>query len=340
MDRLKQVRLLTIGIGVLCLALVGCAERPVGSKQRPFTMYFVPFQDADSITLVADRMVDLVSQRVSQVLYGKDTGFYIKSSVPTSYVAVVEAFGTKKADFAALTTFSYILCRDIKKYDIEALISLVRGHGEKTYRGQIIARADSGIRSIEDLAGKKFAYTDPASTSGYILPSSLFRKKGIELGESVFAQKHDNVVTMVYQGQVDAGATFHSTPEVHKKDGKEVKVYRDARIRVVKQFPDVIDKVKIIGFTDSVPNEPWVIRKQLYADSKKNELVKRTIRDALIEFGQTEQGKKDLKQLYTVTGLAPATDSMFDGIRKIILSSELDLESLVGRKKPKPKKKG
>src|SRR5690606_17745430 len=135
-----------------------------------------------------------------------------KAAVPTSYIAVVEAFGTKKADFAAFNTFSYILAKDIKKYDVQAFINVVRGEGETHYKGQIVARRDSGIKTIQDLNGKKFAFTDPASTSGYILPQKLFNDAGITLGGTVFAQKHDNVITMVYQKQVDAGATYYSEP--------------------------------------------------------------------------------------------------------------------------------
>jgi D-methionine transport system substrate-binding protein len=70
---------------------------------------------------VSAEMAKFVSKYVSQKIYNKDEGFYVKSSVPTSYIAVVEAFGTKKADFATFSTFAYILTRDIKKYPIEAV---------------------------------------------------------------------------------------------------------------------------------------------------------------------------------------------------------------------------
>jgi ABC-type phosphate/phosphonate transport system substrate-binding protein len=51
----------------------------------------------------------------------------------------------------------------------------------------------------------EIAYVDPSSTSGFILPKALLDQKGIKPSESVFAMRHDNVVTMVYQKQVDAG---------------------------------------------------------------------------------------------------------------------------------------
>ncbi|MEI7440470.1 MAG: phosphate/phosphite/phosphonate ABC transporter substrate-binding protein, partial [bacterium] len=201
--------------------LISCSESKVGTKNRPFAMYFIPSVDAQKLTNVSAEMAKFVSKYVSQKIYNKDEGFYVKSSVPTSYIAVVEAFGTKKADFATFSTFAYILTRDIKKYPIEALVLTKRANGEKTYKGQIIARADSGIKSLADLKGKTFAYTDASSTSGFILPSKMLKDQGIQVKNSVFALKHDNVVTMVYQKQVDAGATYYSSPETVEVNGKK-----------------------------------------------------------------------------------------------------------------------
>jgi phosphonate transport system substrate-binding protein len=311
--------------------LVGCSQPPVGSKKRPFTMYYIPSVDAQKITTTADKVTQFVSRYVSQKLYGQDSGFYVKSAVPASYIAVVESFGTKKADFAALTTFSYILAKDIKKYDVEAVLEVLRGNNERTYKAQIIAHKDSNIKTLEDLKGKKFAFTDPASTSGYILPSKLFKDKGIQLGETVFAQKHDNVVTMVYQKQVDAGATYYSAPKTTELNGKKIEEITDARARVKTQFPDVEDKVKIIGFTQEIPNEPWVLRSNLLADPQKNKELKDLIVESLLEFVKTDDGKEMLTILATGSGLERVGDSEYNDIRQIVLQSNLDIEKIVAK---------
>lgn len=113
------------------------------------------------------------------------------------------------------------------------------------------------IKSIEDLT-KKAAYVDPASTSGYILPLKLLKDKKIETKETVFALKHDNVISMVYQGQVDAGAAFFSPSHKNEKGEEEIE---DARRLVKTQYPDVEKKISIIGMSDSIPNDPFVFRK-------------------------------------------------------------------------------
>lgn len=292
-------------------------------------MYFVPSSDAQGILASGNQIADYLTKAISQKLYGKDTGFYVKAAVPTSYVAVVEAFGTKKADFAALTTFAYILARDYKNYDVEAVLSIERYGNERTYKGQIITHKDSGIKSIEDLKNKKFAYVDPASTSGFILPAQLFKQKGISLGETVFALKHDNVVTMVYNRQVDGGATFFQSPNITVVDGKKIEEINDARARVKAQYPDVEDKVKIVSFTEEIPTEPWVLRKNLHADPELNEKLRTAIIDSLVEFSQTEEGKKVIKALSMGQAIFRINDAHYDSVRKIIKDSELDVAKLM-----------
>lgn len=319
----------------LMLALSGCADAPVGSKKRPFTMYFVPSVDAQQITTSTEALTKFVSKEVSQKLYGTDEGFYVASGVPQSYIAVAEALGTRKADFAAFTTFAYILAKDIKKFDVEAVFTVVRGKDEMTYKGQIITRSDSKINSIEDLKGKKMAFTDPASTSGFILPSQLLKSKGIQLGDTVFGGKHDSVVTMVYQGQVDAGATYYSSPKEEVINGKKVQIIQDARARVKTQFPDVEQKVKILAFTQEIPNEPWVIRGTLFKDPEQNKKVKEAVIEAVLAFAKTPEGRELLKTVATGSDLIRVSDDTYAEIRKIVSEFNLNLEEVLT---PKAKK--
>ena len=312
---------------LLALFAAGCADAEVGAAERPFTMYFVPSVDTEGIATGAQTLTDFVARRVSRELYGNETSFHIESAVPASYVAVVEAFGTKRADFAAVNVFSYVLAKDIKHYPVEAVLSVIRGDGETSYKAQILARADSGIDSLEDLNGKSFAFTDRASMGGYILPAKLLNEKGIELGNTVFAKKHDNVVTMVYQGQVDAGATYYSPPRVEHRDGREVETIRDARARVLTQFPDVARKVKIVAFTDSVHNEPWIIRSNLYSDPAKDAKVREAVVGALLEFAATDEGKQVLESLYNISGLQRTNDAEYEDVRRMIVQADLDLEA-------------
>jgi phosphonate transport system substrate-binding protein len=320
-----KVSLVVALIGVM----IGCAEAPVGSKARPFTLYFVPTRDTARIVTGSDMLAKYLQKSLSQKLYGNDDGFKVKGAVPTSYVAVVEALGTGKADFAAFSTFAYVLAKDIKKYEIEAVLKVLRGHGETSYKGQIIAHADSGINKIEDLKGKKFAYVDPTSSAGFIMPAQLFKEKGIQLGDIVFALKHDSVVTMVYNKQVDAGATFWDPPVIKEVDGKKIEEVFDARHLVKTQYPDVEKQVKIIGFTAEIPNAPWVIRSKVLADPQANARLKQAVVDAILEYAQTAEGKEVIFKLQDLTGFQRTSDEEYADCRKAILATDMDLEQVL-----------
>jgi len=278
----------------------------LGTLKNPVKLYFTPSVDAEKITLSAKPLIKFLE---------KETGYYFETAVPTSYIAVVEAFGTDRADIAIINSFSYLLAHE--KYGANAVLRIIRTGNQAFYRGQIIVRTDSGIDRLEDLNEKSIAYVDASSASGYILPSALLRKKGIKPSRETFAMKHDNVVTMVYQRQVDAGATFYSPP--HPVTGEPL----DARLRVKKQYPDVFDKIKILALTDSLPNDPVVFRKGM------SRVMVERIKNALLKFANSEEGKKVMPDIYSMEGLMEANDSDYDFLRKLIRESGLNLVEIV-----------
>ncbi len=264
----------------------------LGSKKNPIKLFFTPSVDAKQITTTAGELLEYLE---------KETGYYFTSAVPADYVTVVESFGSSKADIAISNTFSYLMAH--KKYGAQALLRIVRDNGEAFYRGQIIVRADSGIDTLTDLMSKRIAYVDPSSTSGYILPAALLKKHGIVPSDSIFAKKHDIVVSMVYQKQVDAGATYYSPKD-------ETGQLRDARERVVTQYPDVFDVIKIVALTDPIPNDPVIFRKGM-PDEMKEKIV-----TALLKFVSTPEGQESLHRIYNVKKLIPTSDKDYDVLRQ------------------------
>jgi phosphonate transport system substrate-binding protein len=248
--------------------------------------------------------------RLSEFLQ-KETGLHFQVNVPSSFIAVVETFGTKRTDIALLNSFGYILAN--KKYNAHVrLVSTNKGRAE--YYGQIIT-ANPKITKLSDLNGKKFAFVDPASTSGFILPSSLFHQKKISIKDTVFAGKHDSVVTMVYQGRVDAGATFHMPEE----NGEP----QDARRLVKAQFPDVYKKVRILERTGPIPSDPVVFASSMPIEFE-NQIVA-----ALRKFVTRPEGRETLMKLYNVDGFVPASDQTYDSLRTILKQAGKAPEDLI-----------
>lgn len=287
---------------LVAATLVSCVnDDKLGSKNNPVKLYFTPSVDSDTI---ASNSTDFLK------FLEKETGLVFKTGIPTNYVAVVEAFGSKRADIGVMNSFGYIMANT--KYGAQAKLRVIR-YGHDYYQGQIIAHVDSGIKSIADLEGKKFAFTDPSSTSGYMFPLKIMKDAKVNPSNTTFAIKHDNVVTMVYQKQVDAGATYYSAPS----SSGEI---RDARSRVKTQFPDVESKVKIITTTEKIPNDPFVFRKDLPAEITTKFIA------ALKKYIATEAGKTVFRNIYSVDGIIETTDEDYNGLREMIKSVDIDLE--------------
>lgn len=303
---LKELKMSCFLFAILAaLFIAGCTKKTaeLGSAENPVKLFFVPSVDAKVIENNSKAFKDFLEA---------NTPYKFEISVPQSYIAVIESFGTKRADISALNTFGYVLAH--QKYGAEARLVTVR-HGSATYQSQFIVKTDSKFQKLEDLAGAKVAFVDAASASGYLLPLKTLKEKNINIKDSVFAGKHDGVVTMVYQGQVDAGATFYSPPS----DGK----IEDARRLVLTQFPDVEKKVRILDLSLPIPNDPIVFRKELSPEMKEK------ITEAFLSFVATPEGQKAFKEIYGVTELKKTSDQEYEEARNMLTTLGKTAEELM-----------
>ncbi len=324
---MKKIVLL-LSLSFLC----ACENGPVGSAKNPLKVMFTPYVEGQTVAENTQGLSQFLEKSLSEKWLHQPSGFHVKIVIPTSYIAIIEGFGTKRVDVAGMTTFPYVLARDVKKYPVEAFLTMERGVDGKMYKGAIITRSDSPIKSVEDLKGKKFAYSDPASTSGYILPSKFFKDKHIELKDTVFAGRHDAVVMMVQQKQVDAGAIFYMSPEIRDENGTKKKYLRDARQMVITQIPDVEQKIKIIAYTPMVPNEPIVIRTNLFADPAEQARFKAAFSESFIEFCTRPEGKDLMQKLLRADKIVPTRDADYDILRTMLTDLNLDPAQLVKKK--------
>ena len=305
---IKTLYLLFLFIG-LSGTNIQCTKKKyaLGSIQNPIKLAFIPSVD---VNLIED-----TSKKIKSY-FEKHSSYKFKIFIPSNYIVVVEAIGTKKADVIIMNTFGYLLAH--QKYGAKAKLIVVR-HGMKSYRSAFLARSDSNIKSLEDLHGKKVAFVDPVSTSGYILPSYFLKTKGISPKETVFAMRHGNVVTMIHQKQVDAGATFY----VDKINNK----MQDARRLVLSQYPEVEKEIKILSLTPPIPNAPVVFRKGL-PPSLEEKVI-----NLLIEYIKSPKGKENFKNLYAITEFQRTTDSEYDSIRKMFKKMNVDVYKVLETKK-------
>lgn len=274
---------------------MACTQRKqeLGTEDNPIKFYLVPGHEVNILKKTSIALETFLEKKLN---------LQFEVEVPINYITLVESFGTKRADVGIVNTFGYIQAHE--KYGATAKLRII-SFGRNQYYGQIIAHRD-GVKKIEDLNGKKFAFVDPSSTSGYLLPAQLFKEKNIKPKEFIFSGRHDSVVTMVYQKQVDAGATFH-VPEKNE-NGQPM----DARRLVRTQFPDVDEKVVILAKTGPIPNDPVIFRKDFPPDLQEKIVA------ALQEYVKSDEGQQVFKALFNVTDFEPANDADYNQVRVML----------------------
>jgi phosphonate transport system substrate-binding protein len=188
-----------------------------------------------------------------------------------------------------------------------ALVSVRRGSA--FYNGQIIAGANSGVKKLTDFKGKTFARPDPLSTSGWIIPSIELRAAGIDPDRDikvVDAGSHDAVVAAVYNGEVAGGSC-----------------YVDARTRIEKENPDVMEKVLVLKVSVNIPNDGVQ-----FHPSVPKELQDQIV-NALLKIAATDKGKEALNTAYQWTALERHDDTFYDPFRQVLQAAGVKPEDLM-----------
>lgn len=233
-------------IGVALLVAAGAVKFDVitlkKTTEEPLVIAMIPTEDADTTRAKAE----LFRQYMAQCM---DTKVLIQVSV--DYTAVVEAAKFKHADVVKLGGFTYIM--GVDEAGLEAIAMGVRAKtGLSTYHSILVTSPDSGVGNIEDLAGKKVAFADPGSTSGYLAPFTALKEAGIEPAETTFAGGHDASVLATINNHVDAAATSDVWLNTAIKDGMIAE-----------------DSIVVIWESDPIPGGPMAVRSDMNDDLKK-----------------------------------------------------------------------
>lgn len=146
----------------------------------------------------------------------EQTGTNIRFSVLTRYGNLIENFQQHHLDGAFFGSFTGALA--IQKLGVIPIARPVNLNGKSTYSGMIFVRKDSGIKTVADMRGKRFAFVEKATSAGYIFPLAYLADHGVKnvnsfLGETYFTGSHDAAIYAVLQGKAGVGAAKDSVYE-------------------------------------------------------------------------------------------------------------------------------
>lgn len=222
---------------------------------------------------------------------GKTLNLEVKPQVGADYTAVILAMQNKQLDVAYFGPKSYVTA--VEQAGAEALVKDNTIKGGLGYHSIIISKASSGIKTLEQAKGKNFAFVDPQSTSGYLIPLTHFTysmkvKPDTYFSKVIFAGSHENAILAVLNGTVDVAATndadmANATSKGAVKPGD----------------------FNVLFTSATIPNGPTAARKDLPAT------LKAAIRRAMLNY-RDPQGLANLN----LKGWSLAIDRDYDPIRK------------------------
>lgn len=192
----------------------------------------------------------------------KMTGKKIEFYMPTSYATVVEAMIGKWVDVAVHGPYSYVIANS-KDPDIQVFATYAKKPGYiqeegPGYKAALITKKGSKFTSIDTLKGATIGLTDPASTSGNLVPRVVFTKKidmSLEkyFSKVIYTGGHDLSTMAVYEGKVDAA--FVAT---HRFDN------------VIERGMVKKEDFNYLWFSPAIPQDPFTYRGSLCPELKKN----------------------------------------------------------------------
>jgi phosphonate transport system substrate-binding protein len=183
---------------------------------------------------------------------------------PADYNGVIQGLLGGTLDLAWLGASAYAAVHLANPNAVEPVFVKTNLDGSYGYYAIGFARADRGIRSLNDMRGKVFAFGDPNSTSGYLIPSIEIPEQGYSMkpgeyfGDVRFVGGHEQTIVAVAKGDVDAGVTW-ADGMGEWADGYNSGALRKAADAGIVDMNDLVE----IWKSKTIPEGPFVLRTSL-----------------------------------------------------------------------------
>lgn len=223
----------------------------------------------------------------------QQVGRQAKIIIVSDYDSLGRSLLNGTIDIGWFSPFAYVSAKS--KGDIIPMVTTVVNHNS-SYHGYIISRKDKAYKSIDHLQGKRFAFVDTQSASGYVYPKAILLEQGKQpetfFSENIFLGSHDRVIDAVLDGTVDGGATYSEAVEAARGRGLN------------------IQDLEILAQTEPIPKDAIAARPG-FDETLLNNLIK--------SFVDMTDKRSDCNILMKKTGLngfISANDQVYDIIRQ------------------------
>ncbi|MDM5316396.1 phosphate/phosphite/phosphonate ABC transporter substrate-binding protein [Fictibacillus sp. b24] len=277
----------------LILVLTACGTKKEDTKNNKankddvLTIGVIPAQTEGEMKGALDKLQNLLSKKMDRE---------VKITSYPDYNGVVEAMNYDKIDMAYFGPLTYVVAHE--ESGAKAIVTqLIKG--EPFYYSYLITHKDSQYESIDDMISDvknvKFAFGDPSSTSGSLIPSIKLKDEGVYKSESEnefnnvrFTGSHDATALAVQNKQVDVGAIDSAIYD-----------------KLVEEGSIDGDQFKVIWKSEKLFQYPWAVSKN--TDSK----TMKELQDIFLDIKD-----KEILDAFGATGFTKADNKDYESIRK------------------------
>lgn len=298
---MKYQRWILTCLVLLLVGITACKENDTASETPTvIRLGMVPFETGEELLKDMQPLIDVIE---------KGMDMEVRPTVAADYTGVVEAFKNNQLDVAFLSPAAYVLAK--QEADVKIILKSER-KGKATYFGAIIVRDDSGIKTLQDLKGKRFSFGDPISTSGHIFARKLMLENGInpesDLEKFIYSGSHDATILSVLNKKVDAGATYADDDQGNSNAWKRF------------LEPADYEKIRVLAYTAPIPSDTISVRGD-YPPELTDRLQK-----TLMDYTSSPEGKALIQKLYKFDGYMVANDEDYQKVREGFEAAGFDLK--------------
>jgi phosphonate transport system substrate-binding protein len=204
-------------------------------------------------------------------------GLTVHFTILSRYPDIIDRFSSRNLDGAFFGIFTAALAHE--NLGVEPLARPVASDGGDTAEGCIFVRRDAGIQRAEQMRGRRVAFVDMATATGYIYAIAYLREHGITEGRSFFSEEiftgsHESALYTVLAGRADVGV---------------------AKCRIIDKMstkdPLIDEELTVIARSGKLPDNTLAVRGSLPPE------IKKALLDALLDLEDDPAGQAVLESL-------------------------------------------
>ena len=283
---------------IFVFSIVGCSTKTETKKEeKVIKMGFVPLKNSEKLVEDLKPISDYLSERL---------GVKVEAFTASNYIGVVEGLGSGSVDFGIIPPFSSLLAQ--KQSNAKPILTSKGKTGKPGYTAELYVRKDSGIKSLQDVKGKKVAFVDPSSSSGYIYPGAMLVEAGLNLDKDIsyqFSGGHDKSLQLLLNKDVDVIATFDGVEDRYAKD-----------------FPQAKNEIQKLATSEMIPGVMVTV------SSKMDKELQEKLEKALRDIEKDPKMKELFTKMFSITGFSDVDQDAYKKVEATAKVMNVDLDKV------------